>query len=229
MRFIPQLAAIVVTLLSTTTIWAEEAPTGSSPAALPVYRIEPPDVLHIEVRRVTKDDYVVEKGEPDSQQILGGEFLVTPQGTVDLGRYGEVRVADLTLSRAQDVVREQIVKVDRELKRDPGLEVALDVFSSNSKFYYIVQEGAKPGDQIKRVPITGTETVLDAITRIGLRKDSRNQIWVARPASVHGSKKARALNVDLRAIVDETDTSTNWRLFPGDRVFVTSPKIPRGR
>ncbi|HVU88439.1 MAG TPA: polysaccharide biosynthesis/export family protein [Pirellulales bacterium] len=223
MRFRPPFVAIVATFCAMTAVWAEDAPTGNSPAPLSPYRIEPPDVLHIEVRRTAKDDYVVEKGEPDSPVILDGKFLVAPNGTVNLGRYGEVKVAELTPSRAQNAVREHLVNADKQLQRDHGLEVSLDVFACNSKFYYIVQEGAKPGDQIIRIPITGVETVADAMTHIGgVPKESRKKIWVARPASVHGAKKARVLGVDWRAIVNDADTSTNWQLFPGDRLFITN-------
>jgi len=31
--------------------------------------------------------------------------------------------------------------------------------------------------------------------------------------------------VDWRAIVDAADTSTNWQLLPGDRVFVAEDKL----
>ena len=45
-------------------------------------------------------------------------------------------------------------------------EISLDVFAYNSKVYYIVTQGAGQGDAVYRFPITGNETVLDAISQI---------------------------------------------------------------
>ena len=50
-------------------------------------------------------------------------------------------------------------------------------------------------------------------------------IWVARPAPADGSGCAQTLPVNWRAIVDAADTSTNWQVLPGDRVFVAEDKL----
>ena len=63
-----------------------------------------------------------------------------------------------------------------------SLEVSLEVSGYNSKVYYIVTQGAGFGDGVYRFPITGNETVLDAISQInGLQRVSSKKIWVARP------------------------------------------------
>jgi protein involved in polysaccharide export with SLBB domain len=143
---------------------------------------------------------------------------------IDLGQYGKVKVAGLTVSRSREVVCEHIRDFER-LPESSAPEVSLDVFAYNSRVYYVVIEGAELGDQIHRIPIVGNETVMDALAQVrGLRHRGR-VIWVDRPASVSGPQKAEILRVDLNAIVERGDQSTNWPIFPGDRVFITPANV----
>jgi protein involved in polysaccharide export with SLBB domain len=190
----------------------------------PPYRIEPPDVLSIEVRRFSRDDVVVDEPGQSSTDLIRGEFHVGPDGMIDLGQYGKVKVAGLTVSRSREVVCEHIRDFER-LPESSAPEVSLDVFAYNSRVYYVVIEGAELGDQIHRIPIVGNETVMDALAQVrGLRHRGR-VIWVDRPASVSGPQKAEILRVDLNAIVERGDQSTNWPIFPGDRVFITPANV----
>ena len=169
---------------------------------------------------LTAPEVSVSLGESAGQQQIEGEHLIGPDGTVNLGTYGSVYVAGMTLSEAREAIEEHLT----EFLDEP--QVSVDVFAYNSKFYYVVTEGADQGDQIQRVPITGNETVLDAISQIGgLSRISSKTIWVARPAPADGSGSAQILPVNWRAIVDAADTSTNWQLLPGDRVFVAEDKL----
>jgi len=169
---------------------------------------------------LTAPEVSVSLGESAGQQQIEGEHLVGPDGTVNLGTYGSVYVAGMTLTEARGAIEEHLT----QFLDEP--EVSVDVFAYNSKFYYVVTEGANLGDQIQRVPITGNETVLDAITQIGgLSRISSKTIWVARPAPADGSGCAQVLPVNWRAIVDAADTATNWQILPGDRVFVAEDKL----
>ena len=109
-------------------------------------------------------------------QQIAGEHLVGPDGTVVLGTYGSVSVAGCTLREAKTAIEEFL---------SPHLmepEVAVDVYAYNSKVYYIVTQGAGLGDNVVRVPLTGNETVLDAIAQVsGLQAISSKKIWIARP------------------------------------------------
>ncbi|HEY4313050.1 MAG TPA: polysaccharide biosynthesis/export family protein [Pirellulales bacterium] len=192
--------------------------------ARPPYLIEPPDVLSIEVHRFSRDDVVVDQAGQSANELLRGEFRVGPDGTIDLAHYGKVRVTGLTVRRAQEVVCEHIRDFER-LPESSAPEVSLDVFAYNSKVYYVVIEGADLGDQIQRIPIAGNETVLDALAQVRGLKHRAKVVWVARPASVHGARKAEVLHVDVNAIVHRGDQSTNWPIFPGDRVFVTPANV----
>jgi polysaccharide export outer membrane protein len=169
---------------------------------------------------LTAPEVAVSLGASAGQQQIQGEHLVGPDGTVNLGTYGSVYVAGMTLTEAREALEKHLT----EFLDEP--EVSVDVFAYNSKFYYVVTEGANLGDQLQRVPITGNETVLDAITQIGgLARISSKTIWIARPAPADGSGCAQVLPVNWRAIVDAADTSTNWQILPGDRVFVAEDKL----
>ncbi|HEY2785844.1 MAG TPA: polysaccharide biosynthesis/export family protein [Fimbriiglobus sp.] len=148
-------------------------------------------------------------------QVIHGEHLVRPDGTVSLGTYGKVYVAGMTLEQVKAAIEAQLGKV---LYRP---EVDVDVFAYNSKFYYVITDFAGNGEQVVKVPCTGNETVLDAIANIGgLSAVSSKNLWVARPAPA-GSVD-QILPVDWKGITRRGHTRTNYQILPGDRVFVMS-------
>jgi polysaccharide export outer membrane protein len=94
----------------------------------------------------------------------------------------------------------------------------------NSKVYYIVTEGAGMGDNIVRVPVTGNETVLDALSQIrGLSQLSSKKIWIARPAP-YEFQCEQILPVDYEAITRGASVATNYQVLPGDRVFIAEDR-----
>lgn len=151
-----------------------------------------------------------------SQQIFG-EFLVQPDGTITLGSYGSVSVVGLTLGQAKDMIESYLTAY----LEDP--EISLTVQSFNSKVYYIVLQGAGLGDGVYRFPVTGNETVLDAISNIqGLEEVSSKKIWIARPTSDPCS--VQTMPVDWYAVTERGCPQTNYQLLPGDRVFIAEDK-----
>lgn len=153
-----------------------------------------------------------------AQQLITGEHMVGPDGYVTLGVYGDVYVTGMTREQARQAIEEHL----SEHLESP--EVSVDVFSYNSKFYFLVVQGAGHGDGITRVPITGNETVLDAVAQIqGIQSFSSKNIWVARPAPPeHGC--AQILPVDWHGITQRADVKTNYQIMPGDRVYVAEDK-----
>ena len=152
-----------------------------------------------------------------SQNILG-QFLVGPDGTITLGSYGQVSVVGKTLNHAKADIEAYL----SQHLEDP--EISLNVFSYNSKVYYIVIQGAGLGDGVYRFPITGNETVLDAIAQIqGLEQVSSKKIWIARPSQATGDVKI--LPVDWFAVTERGSAQTNYQILPGDRVFVAEDKL----
>ena len=148
-------------------------------------------------------------------QQTRGEHLVRQDGTISLGTYGCVYVAGLTTMQAKQVIEEYLSKIFLHP------EVSVDVLAYNSKCYYIIADGAGYGQQVFRFPITGNETVLDAISQIGGLPivASKRKIWVARPTPAHMACN-QILPVDWMAITQGGSTATNYQLFPGDRIYV---------
>jgi len=147
-------------------------------------------------------------------QPVTGTYLVGPDGTINLRRYGTVRVAGMTLVEAKLAIERHL---DQYLDSP---EVSLDVSGYNSKVYYIITQGAGQGDNVVRVPITGSETVLDAISQVrGLSQLSSTDIWIARPAPAQFGCE-QILPVDWDAITRGGMTATNYQVLPGDRVYI---------
>jgi len=154
------------------------------------------------------------------QQIVG-EHLVGPDGTVNLGAYGSVYIANMTLEEAKAAIERQL---ERFLE-DP--EVSIDVFAYNSKVFYIITEGAGFGDNVVRVPVTGNETVLDAIAQVGgMSQISNGKMYIARPAP-SGVGCDQILPIDWYSITRGGDTATNYQLLPRDRLVITENRLVR--
>lgn len=152
-----------------------------------------------------------------SQQILG-EFLVQPDGSITLGTYGSVSVVGKTITEAKAGIEAHL----SQYLEAP--EISLNVQSFNSKVYYIVLQGAGLGDGVYRFPVTGNETVLDAIANIqGLEQVSSKKIWIARPTS--DPCNVQVLPVDWFAITERAQAQTNYQVLPGDRVFIAEDKL----
>jgi protein involved in polysaccharide export with SLBB domain len=151
------------------------------------------------------------------QQIMG-EHLVRPDGTVNLGTYGSVSVVGRTIPEAKLAIEAQL----SQFLEAP--EVAVDIFAYNSKIYYVITEGAGMGDQVTRFPVTGNETVLDALANIGGTTSlSSKRIWIARPTPY--DDQVQILPIDWEAITARGCTGTNYQVFPGDRVFISEDQL----
>jgi polysaccharide biosynthesis/export protein len=190
---------------------APEAPHELTRVSLPPYVIDPPDVLLIESTQKLPD------------QPIRGQHLVRPDGTISLGIYGSVEVRGMTLDQAKDAIARQLASRIAIFKNDPEAAqkvLSVDVLAYNSKFYYIVTDGGGYGEQVTRFPITGSETVLDALSQIGGLNAvaSKQNIWVARTTGGHpGCQK---LPVDWNGIVQCGDVTTNYQVMPNDRIYV---------
>jgi polysaccharide biosynthesis/export protein len=148
-----------------------------------------------------------------AQQIVG-EHLVGPDGRVNLGTYGSVYVTGMTIDEARAAIEQQL----SEYLEDP--QVVVDIFAYNSKKYYVITQGAGWGDNVVTAPITGNETVLDAVATIGgLSQLSSKKIWIARPAP-NGVGCEQVLPVNWDDITQGASTATNYQLLPGDRLFI---------
>jgi polysaccharide export outer membrane protein len=196
--------------------------------SLPPYVVEPPDILLINASAAITLP----------TQPLVGQHLVRPDGTINLGIYGSVYVAGLTLDQIQDVVASVLLARHAKKKDENGkliemtaqdikLELQVDVLAYNSKVYYIITDGGGYGEQVYRISATGNETVLDAVSQInGLPAvASKKRIWVARATPDHS--QPMILPVDWCGIVRSGSAATNYQIFPGDRIYVNSDGLIR--
>ena len=152
-------------------------------------------------------------------QPLTGQYLVGPDGTVNLRQYGVVHVAGKTVTEARLAIQKHL----KQFLDSP--ELSVDVISFNSKVYYVITQGAALGDNVRRLPVTGNETVLDAISQVnGLSQLSSKKIWIARPAP-NDMGCQQILPVDWDAITQGAQTGTNYQLMPGDRVFIAEDEL----
>jgi polysaccharide export outer membrane protein len=203
-------------------------PKEFTKVSMPDYVVEPPDLLLVEVLEALP-------GRP-----ISGERLVKPDGKITLGFYGEVYVAGLTVAE----VKEKIVLHLRKFLKDDLLglfeedenhkivpvepkdsdRVFVDVTAYNSKVYYVEGDVAQPG----RLPITGNETVLDALSFAGglIPTAAQQNVRLVRPAPP-GACCQQVLPVNLAAIISAGDGTTNYQIMPGDRLVVYRDPIVR--
>ena len=212
-------------------------PTEFKKVSMPDYVVEPPDLMLVEVLEALP-------GRP-----ISGERLVRPDGKISLGFYGDVYVAGLTIPEIKEKIIFHLRKFLTDevlglIEIDPNTSgpimgedgkpkivdprdcdrVFVDVTAYNSKNYYVEGDVGSPG----RLPITGNETVLDAIHFAGglIPTAAPQNIRLVRPAPP-GACCEQLLPVNLSAIVNGGDSTTNYQLMPGDRIVVYRDPIVR--
>ncbi len=173
------------------------------------YIVEPGDVLQAQAARL------------DSPLALSSDLPVLPDGRIQLGRYGLLEVAGKTIEEIEAEVNAVVRAAWAEEKRDDDEKeerptVVVRLVTRDSKLYYVLGEVNSPG----AFPLRGRETVLDAIvTAGGLNSNaSRRDILLSRPTGPDSCREV--LPVCYDEIVQLGDTSTNYQLRPGDRIFV---------
>jgi polysaccharide export outer membrane protein len=186
--------------------------------------------LRYEEERVALEQEVRYTGETEQLPYnpIQNQFQVRPDGTIYLGAYGTVSVAGLTTNQARLAIRSVLAKqinYDAGGTKEDSVLVLVDVVQYNSKTYYVITDGAGAGERVAEFPITGKEFVSSAIARIGglPEEASKRNIWVARRTPQLNEEQI--LPVDWVGITQWGVTSTNYQLFPGDRVYVKAQRI----
>jgi polysaccharide export outer membrane protein len=186
-------------------------PVKQQTKALPPYVIEAPDVLSVDVTLPP-----ILNGTPSKP--VSGQILVRPDGTIAMGTYGEIHVAGQTLEQAREAIRAKLAGAKWIECPADQIRVAIDVVAFNSKAYYVITRGLTGGETVLRLPVTGNETVLDAVSNITAAKINPGKVWVARRDADGG--KVKILPVDWAAITRNGETETNYQILPGDRVYI---------
>jgi protein involved in polysaccharide export with SLBB domain len=137
--------------------------------------------------------------------------VILPDGTIQLGRFGRILVSGKTIEELEGEVNTKI----KGQVVDAGY-ITVRLVTRDSKVFYVQGEVNAPGV----FPLRGRETVLDAIVAAGgLNSNAcRREILLSRPTLPNAPRIV--LPIDYTAIVQRGDTTTNWQLQPGDRVFV---------
>jgi protein involved in polysaccharide export with SLBB domain len=163
------------------------------------YTVEPGDVV------------LVQPANLDSPLRLPGDQQVLPDGSIQLGQYGRLVVAGKTVEQIEAAVNALV----RSRTPECG-PIAVRLVARESKVFYVLGEVNAPG----MFPLKGRETVLDAILAAGgvTANASRRNIILSRPTPSDSCRIV--LPVCYNEIVQLGDTSTNYQIQAGDRVFV---------
>jgi protein involved in polysaccharide export with SLBB domain len=178
-----------------------DVPRELSKSILPTYLIQPGDSLTIETESI------------DSPIRFPGEQTVLPDGTIDLGRLGRGIAAGKTV--------EQIEREVQGLARSGGDQstvIKVRLTGPRGAVYYVLGEVNSPG----AYPLTGRESVLDGLMTAGgiSSRASQCNMILSRPTPPDGCRVV--LPICYRHIAQMGDTSTNYQLMPGDRIYVAS-------
>lgn len=202
-------------------------PRENAMAVLPPHALEPGDSILIEPVNLDRD------------LRLPADQVVLADGTVDLGPYGRVIVAGRDLEEAESLIEQQIAyqirlqeesckqfanQAEQDAIDPPPVPEGCDTIAINVRMlepvhrFYVLGEVNAPGSY----PLSGYETVLDAIVTAGGLTSSSNpcKILLARPTDPCDCRVT--LPVCYREIVQLGNTSSNYQLQPGDRIFVSS-------
>jgi protein involved in polysaccharide export with SLBB domain len=165
------------------------------------YTVEPGDVL------------LIQPADFDSPIRIPGDQPVLLDGSIQLGKFGRIVVAGMTVEQIEQVVQAHV----RAVLKDVG-PITVRLSSRQSKVFYVLGEVNAPG----AFPLAGRETVLDAILAAGgvnSRADLR-KITLSRPTPPESCRVV--LPICYEQIVQLGDTSTNYQIHAGDRIFVPS-------
>jgi protein involved in polysaccharide export with SLBB domain len=185
---------------------------------LPLAQIEP--IILKKMREKLQNPLVsVQLARTGGTQQLTGIYLVQPGGIVNLKQYGVVHVAGKTLVETRLAIEKQLMQFF------DSPQVAVNVAGYNSMNYFVIFEGSSEGEDVIKLPITGNETVLDAISFVGgLKRASSQRIWISRPAPANFGCE-QILPIDYMAITRGACSATNYQLMPGDRLFVAEDEM----
>lgn len=191
-------------LLPQTKQMAAEAPMPSglthelAKAVLPGYYIEPGDRI------------LVEPIDLESKLGSFGDQKVQVDGTIDLGKFGRMRVAGMQVEEIESAIE------DRIASSGTAESINVQLTETNAAEVYVLGEVGSPA----AYPIDGHEHVLDAILRAGgvTSKASPCDIILVRPTAPGECRVV--LPVCYRQITQVGDVTTNYQLQPGDRIVV---------
>lgn len=166
---------------------------------VPQYFVEPGDRL------------LIEPVELDSKFEAVGDQEVKVDGSVDLGRFGRIRVAGMTVEAIELAIANQIADIAGQSE-----PINVQLLEANAARIYVLGAVGSPGSY----DLAGHETVLDAIMKAGGLTSTASpcDIIMVRPTGPCDRRVVQ--RVCYRQITQLGDVSSNYQLQPGDRVVV---------
>ncbi len=166
------------------------------------YRLAPPDIIRIESVQAPE---------------VEGLYRIQPDGTIQNELLSNVNLVDLTPREAAA----KLQKLLRHYYHDPIVNVSLDTSASRSIFMFGEVGGAdNAADRtITRVPITGSDTILNLLSRYPPTANAwLSEVHVIRPEP-EDPNETQELRIDFMQIV-RGDLRQNIVLQEGDIVWV---------
>lgn len=162
----------------------------------PTYQLHPGDVIEVQYRLT-----------PEFNQTV----TVQPDGYITLSIAGSMRVGELTLEQAQEL----ILKKSSVRLKDPEVTLVLKEFQK--PYFVVAGEVTTPG----KIELREKITALQAILLAGGFKDSArtSQILLFRKVN---SDEAEVISLDLKKIKRTNDLRHNVLLKPGDMLLVST-------
>lgn len=175
-------------------------PRELNQTVLPDHYLQPGDALLIETTDLASDVRL-----PADQRVMA-------DGRIDLGKFGRINVAGLTLEQAEEMISRVILEQGRT-----ETQVNVRLLEPVHR-YYVLGEVHSPGSY----PLVGHETVLDGILAGGglTAAAAPCTILLARPTAAPSCRVT--LPICYHEITQLGDTTTNYQLQPGDRIYVAS-------
>lgn len=140
--------------------------------------------------------------------IHSGEYLIDPDGNIQLHLVGTMGLEGLTLEEARLNINESL---SRYLLSP---DVRLTLIQAAPRYIYVLGYIV----QQRRLAINPGDTLLDAITQCG------GEIYDARMDAIKvirgGLTDPEVITIDLMATLDDGDFSQNIAVYPGDIVYV---------
>jgi protein involved in polysaccharide export with SLBB domain len=142
-----------------------------------------------------------------------GEYMIDPDGNVQLHLVGTMGLEGLTLEEARGEINEAL---SRYLLTP---DVRLTLIQAAPRYIYVLGYIV----QQRRLPIKPGDTILDAITQCG------GEIYDARMDAIKvirgGLTNPEIIDVDLMATLNDGDFSQNIAVHPGDIVYVPATML----
>ncbi len=154
-------------------------------------------------------------------QPISGQYTLNADGCVNLRVYGHVKLADLTNMEAKDALEKHL----SAYLKDPA--VAICQFTNPATpHYYIVTQNFPNGDAIRKMKLTDSATVKDAIAAVGGLPEGTGQVYIARPGNSSDNIPEQKIPVDWKAITGGISDVTNYMLMLNDRLVFDTKVQP---